>query len=147
MDPRDFDDQGTPRAWMACDACLVRRECRADCFRERPFGVYRAGRRWPELGKSDDVAEECVDCTRPMIRSVKGRLRKGWVRHQANGRCENCDRRWRRNSTTVAHPFPRRLEELHDLLARGLDLNQAADAMGMKRNTLRDYLTRARRPA
>lgn len=49
MDPRDFDDGGNAAARDACkNRCLVVKECRADCFRERPRGVYRAGRYWPE---------------------------------------------------------------------------------------------------
>jgi hypothetical protein len=49
MDPRDFDDGGTPSAWQACKTtCQVVKECRADCFKARPRGVYRAGRYWPE---------------------------------------------------------------------------------------------------
>jgi hypothetical protein len=49
MDPRDFDEMGTPVAWEACKTtCQVVLECRIDCFRAKPIGVYRAGRYWPE---------------------------------------------------------------------------------------------------
>lgn len=57
MDAREFDDGGTDDAHAACEGCDVVAECSADLFRGRPFGVYRAGRYWPEKGISEARAE------------------------------------------------------------------------------------------
>lgn len=48
IDPREFDDGGTPTAWNACRQCPVAAECLADAKAapERTQGVYRAGRSW-----------------------------------------------------------------------------------------------------
>lgn len=147
LDAREFDDKGSAEAHDACRRCDVKTECRADCFQPKPHGVYRAGRYWPEKTIPDE-AEECVGCMRPMIRSAHTRRPpEGAVRHQAHGRCETCDRRWRQGSTKTTRPMEQRLRELDDMLARGLDLDGAATAMGMKRSTLRDYLRRAGRTA
>jgi hypothetical protein len=57
MDPRDFDDSGTPVAWEACrERCPVSRQCRQAAREEKPRGVYRAGRYWPEKHGDDGAA-------------------------------------------------------------------------------------------
>jgi hypothetical protein len=47
MDPRDFDDQGTPVAWEACQSCDVVEECLVDALEAADpptHDVYRGGR-------------------------------------------------------------------------------------------------------
>lgn len=43
IDPREFDDGGTPIAWNACRQCPVAAECFADAKAHRAEGVYRGG--------------------------------------------------------------------------------------------------------
>jgi DNA-binding CsgD family transcriptional regulator len=58
MDPRDFDEGGTIAAREACnDQCVVKAECLADCFRAKPYDIYRAGRYWPDVTGSRGAAK------------------------------------------------------------------------------------------
>lgn len=155
MDPRDFDDIGTPSAWEACkELCDVVAECSADCDQEQPHGVYRAGRYWPEIGSNEKKHGNSSERTKrwlewahlaelgrtPVEIAHESGFNRSTVVHALRKMGIDCS-----NTVTPRINLKTRIDQWNDYARQGVTVGRAAALMGIEKHTLISYRRDARR--